>query len=109
MKSTSRREVGSAVSHVSSPTSIYFCICVFKTTYGSLRSLYATYGKLDEAIVIFDKNTAKSKGYDFVTVKNADGALLALKEPSKKIDDRITVTEFAAAGVDPVAPPASGD
>ncbi|KAF4369653.1 hypothetical protein CsatB_001067 [Cannabis sativa] len=70
-----------------------------ETTSESLRSLFATYGELDEAIVIFDKNTGKSKGYGFVTFKNADGALLALKEPSKKIDGRITVTQFAAAGV----------
>ncbi|PON73815.1 Splicing factor-like protein [Trema orientale] len=70
-----------------------------ETTSESLRSLFASYGDLDEAIVIFDKNTGKSKGYGFVTFKNADGALLALKEPSKKIDGRITVTQFAAAGL----------
>ena len=52
-----------------------------------------------EAIVIFNKNTDKSKGYGFVTFKNADGALLTLKEPSKKIDGRITVTQFAIAGL----------
>ncbi|KAH7544957.1 hypothetical protein FEM48_Zijuj01G0041100 [Ziziphus jujuba var. spinosa] len=70
-----------------------------ETTSESLRALFSTYGDLDEAIVIFDKATGKSKGYGFVTFKHADGALLALKEPSKKIDGRITVTQFAAAGV----------
>jgi heterogeneous nuclear ribonucleoprotein A1/A3 len=33
-----------------------------------------------------------------VTFKHVDGALLALKEPSKKIDGRVTVTQLAAAG-----------
>lgn len=70
-----------------------------ETTSESLRALFSTYGDLDEAIVIFDKATGKSKGYGFVTFKHADGALLALKEPSKKIDGRITVTQFAAAGL----------
>ncbi|KAL0715466.1 hypothetical protein Bca4012_064788 [Brassica carinata] len=44
-----------------------------------------------QAIVILDKVTAKSKGYGFVTFKHVDGALLALKDPSKKIDGRVMV------------------
>ncbi|MGV7428876.1 hypothetical protein PJI19_29435, partial [Mycobacterium kansasii] len=39
-----------------------------------------------------------SKGYGFVTFKHIDGAVLALKEPNKKIDGRITVTQLAATG-----------
>ncbi|KAH0985800.1 hypothetical protein GBA52_012977 [Prunus armeniaca] len=69
------------------------------TTSDSLRSLFSAFGDLDEAIVIPDKATGKSKGYGFVTFKHADSALLALKEPSKKIDGRVTVTQFAAAGL----------
>ncbi|EMS53415.1 RNA-binding protein Musashi-like protein 2 [Triticum urartu] len=51
-----------------------------------------------EAVVISDKTTGRSKGYGFVTFRHADSALLALKEPSKKIDARVTVTQLAAAG-----------
>lgn len=69
-----------------------------ETTTEGLRSLFSAYGDLDEAIVILDKVTAKSKGYGFVTFKHVDGALLALKDPSKKIDGRVTVTQLAAAG-----------
>uniref|UniRef100_A0A1J3FMX4 UBP1-associated protein 2C n=1 Tax=Noccaea caerulescens TaxID=107243 RepID=A0A1J3FMX4_NOCCA len=69
-----------------------------ETTTEGLRSLFSNYGDLEEAIVILDKVTAKSKGYGFVTFKHVDGALLALKEPSKKIDGRVTVTQLAAAG-----------
>lgn len=68
------------------------------TTTDGLRSLFSAYGELEEAVVILDKATGKSKGYGFVTFKHVDGALLALKEPSKKIDGRVTVTQLAAAG-----------
>ncbi|CAM8992229.1 hypothetical protein QQ045_009283 [Rhodiola kirilowii] len=68
------------------------------TTTEGLRTLFSSYGELEEAVVIMDKTTGKSKGYGFVTFKHVDGALLALKEPSKKIDGRVTVTQLAAAG-----------
>lgn len=68
------------------------------TTNESLRSVFSQYGDLDEAVVVCDKATGKSKGYGFITFRNIDGALLALKEPSKHIDGRMTVTQLAAAG-----------
>lgn len=68
------------------------------TTTEGLRALFSAYGELEEAVVILDKTTGKSKGYGFVTFKHVDGALLALKDPSKKIDGRMTVTQLAAAG-----------
>lgn len=69
------------------------------TTTEKLRAIFAAYGDIEEAVVILDKGTGKSKGYGFVTFKHVDGALLALKEPSKKIDGRMTVTQLASAGV----------
>ncbi|TKY66442.1 UBP1-associated protein 2C [Spatholobus suberectus] len=68
------------------------------TTTDGLRSLFSAYGDLEEAVVILDKATGKSKGYGFVTFRHVDGALLALREPSKRIDGRVTVTQLAAAG-----------
>lgn len=68
------------------------------TTTESLRSIFSAYGELEEAVVILDKATGKSKGYGFITFKHIDGAMLALKEPSKKIDGRVTVTNLAVAG-----------
>ncbi|KAI3939599.1 hypothetical protein MKX01_038554 [Papaver californicum] len=70
----------------------------WETTTEGLRTLFSSYGDLDEAVVILDKVTGKSKGYGFVTFKHIDGAMLALKEPSKKIDGRMTVTQLAASG-----------
>ncbi|GMH25566.1 hypothetical protein Nepgr_027409 [Nepenthes gracilis] len=71
----------------------------WETTSDSLRSLFAAFGELEEAVVILDKNTGKSKGYGFVTYKHIDGAFLALKEPSKKIDGRVAVAQLASAGI----------
>lgn len=68
------------------------------TTTESLRGIFSAYGELEEAVVILDKATGKSKGYGFITFKHIDGAMLALKEPSKKIDGRVTVTNLAVAG-----------
>lgn len=70
----------------------------WETTTDKLRQVFSVYGELDEAIVITDKASAKSKGYGFVTFKHVDAAILSLKEPNKKIDGRITVTQLAAAG-----------
>ncbi|KDP21080.1 hypothetical protein JCGZ_21551 [Jatropha curcas] len=69
-----------------------------ETTTDTIRTLFSSYGELEEAVVIFDKNTGKSKGFGFITYKHVDGALIALKEPSKKIDGRMTVTQLASAG-----------
>nr|BAJ89845.1 predicted protein [Hordeum vulgare subsp. vulgare] len=70
----------------------------WETNSDSLRAIFSAYGDLEEAVVISDKTTGRSKGYGFVTFRHADSALLALKEPSKKIDARVTVTQLAAAG-----------
>ncbi|KAK9667708.1 hypothetical protein RND81_13G005900 [Saponaria officinalis] len=72
-----------------------------ETTTDSLKSLFSSYGELQEAVVITDKSTGKSKGYGFVTFKHVDGALLALRKPSKRIDGRMTVTHLASAGRGP--------
>ncbi|XP_030460891.1 UBP1-associated protein 2C-like [Syzygium oleosum] len=70
----------------------------WETTTEGLRSLFSVYGEIEEAVVVLDKATGKSKGYGFVTFKHVDGALRALREPSKKIDGRVAVTQLAAAG-----------
>ncbi|KAL0328432.1 UNVERIFIED_CONTAM: UBP1-associated protein 2C [Sesamum calycinum] len=80
----------------------------WETTTEKLRALFSSYGELDEAVVILDKVTGKSKGYGFITFKHIDGAILALKEPSKKIDGRMTVTQLAAAGISGGGGPGAG-
>ncbi|PKU82088.1 UBP1-associated protein 2C-like [Dendrobium catenatum] len=83
----------------------------WETTTEKIRSLFSSYGELAEAVVILDKVTGKSKGYGFITFRHIDGAILALKEPNKKIDGRVTITQLAANGVSgPTAPtPSTSD
>jgi heterogeneous nuclear ribonucleoprotein A1/A3 len=68
------------------------------TTTDKLRSTFSGFGEVAEAIVITEKGTGKSKGYGFVTFKHIDGAVIALRQPNKKIDGRMTVTQLAASG-----------
>lgn len=75
------------------------------TTSEILKSVFSQYGELEECTVIVDKGTGKSKGYGFVTFKHMEGAQKALKEPSKKIDSRMTACQMASAGPAPAHPP----
>ncbi|GLJ51656.1 hypothetical protein SUGI_1097730 [Cryptomeria japonica] len=74
------------------------------TTSETLKSVFSEYGELEECIVIMDKATGKSKGYGFVTFKHMDAAQRALKEPSKKIDSRMTACQMACTGPVPQQP-----
>ncbi|KAJ1400311.1 RNA-binding domain superfamily [Sesbania bispinosa] len=52
----------------------------------------------EDVVVIFDKATGKSKGYDFVAFRHVDSVVLALREPNKRIDRCVTVTQLTIAG-----------
>lgn len=67
-------------------------------TVESLKAVFVQYGEIEECSVIKDKQTGKSKGYGFVTFKHMDAARRALKEPSKKIEGRVTVSQLASVG-----------
>ncbi|GLJ26367.1 hypothetical protein SUGI_0507950 [Cryptomeria japonica] len=69
----------------------------FDTTTESFKAFFSQFGEVQEGVVIIDKKTGKSKGYGFLTFKHLDGALNALKEPSKIIDGRMTVTRLASS------------
>ncbi|MCO5553138.1 hypothetical protein L7F22_006659 [Adiantum nelumboides] len=71
----------------------------------TLRSTFAEFGELEEAIAIMDKMTGKSRGFGFVTYKHMDGALNALKERSKRIDGRMAVCQLASDGAGSSQPP----
>lgn len=51
-----------------------------------LTQAFEQYGEVEEACVITDKGTGKSRGFGFITFKHMDSAQRALKEPSKNID-----------------------
>ncbi|GLJ26368.1 hypothetical protein SUGI_0508030 [Cryptomeria japonica] len=69
----------------------------FDTTTESFKAFFSQFGEVQEGVVIIDKKTGKSKGYGFLTFKHLDGALNALKNPSKIIEGRMTITRLASS------------
>ncbi|XP_060190286.1 UBP1-associated protein 2C-like [Lycium barbarum] len=64
------------------------------TTSETLHRIFSAYGELEEAFVVIDKSGI-SKEYGFVIFQNVRSALMALKEPYKRIDGKMTVTKVA--------------
>ncbi len=61
----------------------------------SLRELFSSYGEITDAVVIMDRETQRSKGFGFVTFKNAEDAKSALEMNSKEVDGRTLVVNVA--------------
>lgn len=68
------------------------------TTAEAVRSVFSEHGEIEDLKVVMDRVSGKNKGYGFIIYAHVDGALEALKEPSKKIDGRMTVSSLAALG-----------
>ncbi|KAH9296396.1 hypothetical protein KI387_039984 [Taxus chinensis] len=68
----------------------------WETSSQTLCDAFEQYGEIEEGAVIMDKATGKSRGFGFVTFNHMDSARRALKEPSKTIDGRITISNLAA-------------
>ena len=71
---------------------------LYTTTDDTLRHVFSQYGELEEAVIIKDKSTLKSKGYGFVVFKTVAGAQNALKERRKQIDGRTVHCSLAIEG-----------
>jgi len=70
----------------------------WETTTQKLTDAFLQYGEIEEGAVITDRATGKSRGFGFITFKHMDSAFKALREPTKKIDGRMTVCILAATG-----------
>ncbi|KAA8546870.1 hypothetical protein F0562_003299 [Nyssa sinensis] len=77
------------------------------TTRETLTSAFKSFGEIEDCNVITDRNTGKAKGFGFILFKTRQGATKALKQPKKKINNRITSCQLASVG--PVPPPQSQD
>ncbi|GFS37815.1 RNA-binding (RRM/RBD/RNP motifs) family protein [Actinidia rufa] len=77
----------------------------------TLTSEFGKYGEIEDCKSVCDKVSGKSKGYGFILFKHRIGAKKALKEPQKKIGNRMTSCQLASAGPvlapPPTAPPVS--
>ncbi|XP_076055479.1 RNA-binding protein 24-like isoform X5 [Oratosquilla oratoria] len=73
----------------------------YHTTDKSLREHFEVYGDIEEAVVITDRQTGKSRGYGFVTMADRSGAERAIKEPNPVIDGRKANVNLAYLGAKP--------
>ncbi|CAI8613732.1 unnamed protein product [Vicia faba] len=71
------------------------------TTSATLINAFSQYGEIEDCKAVTDKASGKSKGYGFILFKKRSGARNALKEPQKKIGNRMTACQLASIG--PVA------
>ncbi|XP_050525949.1 RNA-binding protein 24-like isoform X2 [Daktulosphaira vitifoliae] len=73
----------------------------YHTTDKSLRDHFAVYGDIEEAVVITDRQSGKSRGYGFVIMGDRPAAERACKEPNPIIDGRKANVNLAILGAKP--------
>lgn len=73
----------------------------YHTTDDSLRCFFEQFGPIEEAVVITDRQTGKSRGYGFVTMARSEDALLAIRDPNPCIDGRKANVNLAVLGAKP--------
>ncbi|XP_046464155.1 RNA-binding protein 24-A-like [Daphnia pulex] len=73
----------------------------YHTTDSSLREHFQVYGEIEEAVVITDRQTGKSRGYGFVTMSDRLAAERACKDANPIIDGRKANVNLAYLGAKP--------
>ena len=73
----------------------------YHTTDDTLKAHFEPYGEIEEAVVITDRLTGKSRGYGFVTMLEKEGATMACLEPNPIIDGRKANVNLAYIGAKP--------
>ncbi|XP_021901351.1 UBP1-associated protein 2A [Carica papaya] len=64
----------------------------------TLVDAFKQYGEIEDSKAVTDKISGKSKGYGFILFKTRTGARRALKQPQKKIGNRMTACQLASVG-----------
>ncbi|CAN6466319.1 unnamed protein product [Victoria cruziana] len=85
-------------------TKIFVGGLAWETQRDTMRRYFEQFGEILEAVVITDKATGRSKGYGFVTFKDADSASRACIDPSPVIDGRRANCNLASLGARPTRP-----
>jgi len=73
----------------------------YHTTDKSLGDFFEQFGEIEEAVVITDRQTGKSRGYGFVTMADAKAAERACRDPNPIIDGRKANVNLAYLGAKP--------
>ncbi|XP_042484931.1 RNA-binding protein 24-like isoform X2 [Macadamia integrifolia] len=79
-------------------TKIFVGGLAWETQRETMKHYFEQFGEIQEAVVITDKNTGRSKGYGFVTFKDPDAAMRACLDPSPIIDGRRANCNLASLG-----------
>ncbi|BBH08126.1 RNA-binding family protein with RRM/RBD/RNP motifs [Prunus dulcis] len=79
-------------------TKVFVGGLAWETQSDTLRRHFEQFGDILEAVVITDKNTARSKGYGFVTFRDPDSARRACADPNPVIDGRRANCNLASLG-----------
>ena len=69
-----------------------------------LRKVFESYGEIEEATVIMNKFSGRSKGFGFVTFKNDENAKKAIEEMNEKDVEGRKLVVNEAKPFDPDAP-----
>ncbi|CAA7400975.1 unnamed protein product [Spirodela intermedia] len=86
-------------------TKVFVGGLAWETSDEELRRHFDRFGEILEAVIITDKSTGRSKGYGFVTFREADSAKLACEEPNPVIDGRRANCNIASLGRPRPSPP----
>lgn len=70
----------------------------WNATQEDVLSVFQSFGEVEMCNVVKDRATGNSKGYGFVLFKTRKAASKALKEPQKKIGDRMASCQLASIG-----------
>ncbi|XGW35293.1 hypothetical protein V3C99_018922 [Haemonchus contortus] len=73
----------------------------YHTSDKTLHEYFEQFGDIEEAVVITDRQTQKSRGYGFVTMKDRAAAERACKDPNPIIDGRKANVNLAYLGAKP--------
>nr|XP_010920930.1 probable RNA-binding protein ARP1 isoform X2 [Elaeis guineensis] len=79
-------------------TKVFVGGLAWETQKETLREHFDKYGEILEAVIISDKLTGRSKGYGFVTFKEAEAAKKACEDPAPVINGRRGNCNLASLG-----------
>ncbi|KAK1554879.1 hypothetical protein Q3G72_018648 [Acer saccharum] len=86
-------------------TKVFVGGLAWETPTEEMRKYFQQFGDILEAVIITDKNTAKSKGYGFVTFRDPESARRACENPNPMIDGRRANCNIASLGRPRPSPP----
>lgn len=68
------------------------------TTQENLLSAFEGFGEIEECKLVIDKVTGKAKGFAFIVFKRRKAAVKALKNPQRKVNNRMASCQLASVG-----------